>query len=333
MAEQNSGRTPKTPGWWKIIVVAGLALVVILVIVAKKRPKEPDTFEAYSGASTEPSSETAAAQFPPDTVLASVNGEEITVRDLEDALQGLPVQYRSQFDRQKEALLEELIARKLLLQQARSKGIAETEAYREAMGEHEAHPGHEEHYLIDVLLRREVLQKGTVTEEDIRGLYEELKDELPGQRSFEEVRDSLRSYVRQEKQNKAIKAYIEQLREKATITRNTDWVAAQKTRAPDNPLGGALKKNVPVVADFGRGVCIPCKMMKPILDELKKEYEGKAEILIIEIDAYPALTRRCGIRAIPTQIFYDASGQEVYRHQGFMPREDIVTQLKKLGAK
>lgn len=116
-------------------------------------------------------------------------------------------------------------------------------------------------------------------------------------------------------------------------TLDTAESEAQGMAAPDNPLDNALKKGRPVLADFGRGKCIPCKMMKPLLDEISKEYQGKAEILVIEIDEYMALTRRCGIRVIPTQIFYDASGKEVYRHEGFMPRKDILEQFAKLGVR
>lgn len=101
--------------------------------------------------------------------------------------------------------------------------------------------------------------------------------------------------------------------------------------AADNPLDRALATGHPVVADFGRGMCIPCKMMKPILDDLKEDYAGRAEILIIEIDEFPAVTQRVGIRAIPTQIFYDGQGKEVFRHQGFMPREDIAAKLAEMG--
>jgi len=110
--------------------------------------------------------------------------------------------------------------------------------------------------------------------------------------------------------------------------------AAQRPAPPaDNPLDKALATGRPVVADFGRGLCIPCKMMKPILDDLKEEYAGRTEILIIEIDEYPAVTQRVGIRAIPTQIFYDAQGKELDRHQGFLPREDIVAKLAEMGVK
>ncbi|MDI6840048.1 MAG: thioredoxin family protein [bacterium] len=88
-----------------------------------------------------------------------------------------------------------------------------------------------------------------------------------------------------------------------------------------------------MLADFGRGICVPCKMMEPILDELKGEYKGKVEILIIEIDEYMAVTRKYKIRVIPTQIFFDKDGKEVYRHEGFMDKEAIKKKLKEMGVK
>ncbi len=101
--------------------------------------------------------------------------------------------------------------------------------------------------------------------------------------------------------------------------------------AVTNPLENALKKGLPVVADFGRGTCVPCKMMQPILEKLESDFEGKAIVLIIDIREYGALSQKYGINLIPTQIFFDANGEEVFRHQGFMPEEDIVVQLKKMG--
>ncbi len=317
----------------KVAIVAALVAVVAGVIVLKEasglreqpgtRPPSADTTSGQAGA--------RAAAFDAETVLAAVEGEQITLAELEDAQEALPAEYRSAFARQKHAFLDELIARKLLVQQARARNVAETDAYREGMAAHEAHPGHEEHVLIDVLLRQEVLDELTVTEEDLRSAYEEVKGELPPGTSLEEVKDQLRAYVRQDKQNKAIETYLADLREEAAITRNEEWIETQQARAADNPLDRALQKDVPVVADFGQGTCIPCKMMKPILEDLKDEYAGRAEILIIETDEYPAVARRVGIRVIPTQIFYDAEGNEVARHEGFMPREAIVDELAELG--
>ena len=83
--------------------------------------------------------------------------------------------------------------------------------------------------------------------------------------------------------------------------------------------------------DLGAKKCIPCKMMAPILEELKKEYDGKASIIFIDVWKDPEQARKYGIRAIPTQIFFDKNGMEVYRHVGFMNKEAIVGQLEKMG--
>jgi len=90
-------------------------------------------------------------------------------------------------------------------------------------------------------------------------------------------------------------------------------------------------KGMVTMVDLGADKCIPCKMMAPILEKLEKEYQGKAVIVFVDVwkDKEPA--RRFGIRAIPTQIFFDKDGNEVYRHVGFMSENAIVTQLKNMG--
>ena len=95
-----------------------------------------------------------------------------------------------------------------------------------------------------------------------------------------------------------------------------------------NPIERALKTGNPVIVDFGRDMCIPCVKMKPILEELKEEYKGKVEIVIINVDDLPSLAKSYRIMLIPTQIFLDSEGKEIYRHVGFMSKEEIK---KKLG--
>ena len=72
-------------------------------------------------------------------------------------------------------------------------------------------------------------------------------------------------------------------------------------------------------------------MMAPILKKLTKQYTGAASIIFIDVWKHPALARKYGIRAIPTQIFYDKNGKEVLRHVGYMSEDAIVKQLKKMG--
>ncbi len=85
--------------------------------------------------------------------------------------------------------------------------------------------------------------------------------------------------------------------------------------------------------DLGAGSCIPCKMMTPILERVKKRFEGKAEVIVIDLRYDRDQAPRFHIRAIPTQIFFDRNGKEVYRHVGFMDENAIVDQFAKMGVK
>ncbi len=93
----------------------------------------------------------------------------------------------------------------------------------------------------------------------------------------------------------------------------------------------AMSNGKPTIAEFGRGTCIPCKEMKPILDELASEYKDKLNVITVSVDDFRDLTAQYRIMAIPTQIFLDSGGKEIARHVGFLPKEDIITQIKKMG--
>ena len=94
------------------------------------------------------------------------------------------------------------------------------------------------------------------------------------------------------------------------------------------PLEQALSSGKPTLAEFGSNTCIPCKQMKPILEELAIEYEDKLNVVIVEVYEHRDLANQYQIMAIPTQIFFDSSGKETTRHMGFWPKEEIITQLK-----
>lgn len=84
------------------------------------------------------------------------------------------------------------------------------------------------------------------------------------------------------------------------------------------------------MVDLGATSCIPCRMMAPILKELKTEYKGKAEVIFIDVWQNEDEGKRFGVQAIPTQIFYNKSGKEVSRHTGFMEKQAIIDQLEKM---
>jgi len=92
-------------------------------------------------------------------------------------------------------------------------------------------------------------------------------------------------------------------------------------------------KGMVTMIDLGAKKCIPCKMMAPILEKMEKNYKGKAAIIFIDVWKNRDQAGRFGIRAIPTQIFFNKERKEVYRHVGFMGETAIIEQLKKMGVK
>lgn len=103
-------------------------------------------------------------------------------------------------------------------------------------------------------------------------------------------------------------------------------MAGPTAAAPQVPVPGLV-----TMVDLGAKTCIPCKMMAPILEKLAAEYEGTTAIIFIDVWEDAAQAKKFRVSMIPTQIFFDAEGNEVSRHVGFMAEADIVAQLDKMG--
>lgn len=104
-------------------------------------------------------------------------------------------------------------------------------------------------------------------------------------------------------------------------------------QADAETLGGdeVVGSGVPVLLELGSHTCNPCKLMMPILRELKDEYAGKMEIGYVDIFKDKAIGEKYGIRVMPTQIFFDSEGKELFRHEGFFAKENILAKWKELG--
>ncbi len=110
------------------------------------------------------------------------------------------------------------------------------------------------------------------------------------------------------------------------LTAGTPLAGAQPLDFSKLPIKGMV-----TMIDLGAKKCIPCKMMAPIMEKMERVYQGKAAIIFIDVWENREQAGRFGISVIPTQIFFDPKGKEVYRHFGFMSEEAIVARLKKMG--
>jgi thioredoxin 1 len=107
--------------------------------------------------------------------------------------------------------------------------------------------------------------------------------------------------------------------------------AAETNTPPSTATNTAARATLPKLVDLGANKCIPCKKMAPILEALKTDFAGQMEVEFIDVWENRDAGKKYKVLLIPTQIFFDAAGKELFRHEGFYSREDIVAKWKELG--
>jgi thioredoxin 1 len=88
---------------------------------------------------------------------------------------------------------------------------------------------------------------------------------------------------------------------------------------------------IPRLLDLGSKGCTACTMLEPVLEELRQKHAGQLQVDFIDVCVHDEVTAEYGIEIIPVQIFFDADGQELYRHQGFISAEEIEGKFRELG--
>ena len=85
--------------------------------------------------------------------------------------------------------------------------------------------------------------------------------------------------------------------------------------------------------ELGSVNCIPCKKMQPVMKAVEEKYGQQIKVIFYDVwkDDQKKYAEEYGIRLIPTQVFLDASGKEIFRHEGFLPESEIDLLLQKHG--
>ena len=102
---------------------------------------------------------------------------------------------------------------------------------------------------------------------------------------------------------------------------------SEKTGMTSEQFTTLVTSSIPVLVDFYADWCVPCKKMKPYLDELTREYAGKVKVLRINADENPTLCKSLQIDALPVLLLYKNNTQ-VWKNIGFIDKTSVVSQLK-----
>jgi thioredoxin 1 len=221
---------------------------------------------------------------------------------------------------------------RILLQEAKKQGITPPvktykDTDKEALSPEET--------IINELVKKKFSAPPPVTKEEIKALYPMVKDRLGG-KPMDEVAPVIEQFIREIKQQEAMKQYVAELRSSAKV--EIDQIQLQKIASTppesntEEEMKKALSSGKPLLVDFGANSCLPCRQLRPILKEVAKDFAGKAEILVIDVYKYQKLATDYKIQALPTLVFFDKKGKEVFRQPGVMNKEQLSAKLKEIGA-
>ena len=88
-----------------------------------------------------------------------------------------------------------------------------------------------------------------------------------------------------------------------------------------------INGNIPVLIDFSAEWCQPCRMMPPILKEVKNQLGDRVKIIKVDVDKNPEIARKWGISSVPTLMIFK-NGKQVFRQPGVIPANEIIRILQ-----
>lgn len=270
--------------------------------------------EKYPGLATGVLKPAELKEMPAGIILKSQN-VEIRESQLQAKVSGAEPKIRAQLEKNLFFLLEQEATMKVMVHEARNsvrntEGLSDSEALKTHLDR--------------------ISQQASVLETELKAFYEANK-EMIGGLPFDQVKDSMHEFLLQQKKAEIIDAYISGLGKRNKIEVDQTWAGAQYRKAQDNPVDRARMSGKPSMIEFGATGCIPCDMMQPILDNLRKSFQDRLNVVFVHVGEEQILGARFGIRTIPVQVFFDANGKEIFRHEGFFPEKEVHRQLAEMG--
>jgi thioredoxin 1 len=271
-------------------------------------------------------------QHPSRQILVRVNDEKITVDQFNKELAKVePALIRDMLREEPNNLLERMIVRALLLQEAKKQGVsAPVKTFKDAA----ANPLPPDESIIAELIGKKFSSPPEVTREEVEGFYKMYKNRMEG-KPLKEVAPAIEQYIRDAKSREVLAQFLEEIRKNAKVDINQEKLQKVAVKPPEmnteDELKQALTSGKPVLVDFGANSCLPCRELRPVLKEIAAEHSEKAKILVIDVYKYQNLAREHKVLMLPTLVFFDSRGKETFRNVGIMEKDKIIGKLKEIG--
>jgi len=257
----------------------------------------------------------------PEGLLLRAGELIIKEKDVNEEIAKAPEQMRPQLKKNAFFVLEQIATYKLILAEAR----AETAKNGSDISQKD-----EKTIIQDYL--QTLVKMVKVADSEILDFYNGNK-EMFGGASPVQIKPQIEQFLLQQKQQELIDEHIRTMSRRMRIEVSASWLKVQAALALDNPVDKARASGKPTLVELGASGCVPCDMMQPILEALRKKYGEKINIIFVHVGQEQILGARYGIQAIPVQIFFDKNGKEFFRHVGFFPQEEVEKKLSEMGGK
>jgi thiol-disulfide isomerase/thioredoxin len=292
-----------------------LLLVPLQWAAASSVPQGRTLEDAYPGLASGALTYSGLADLEKNVILQSA-GITIGLSELEDLVKKAPADIQPQLKKNLFFILEQQATEKILLHEAEKSGLDKAGSKEE---------------MIQAYLEQK-FSGATVSDEEAKAFYEQNKDAVDGM-PFDQVKENIKEYLAEDKMQEAVSDHIRTAGKRMEIRLNRKWLETQAALARDNPVDRARSSGKPTMIEFGSTGCVPCDMMQPILESLKKKYPDSLNVVFVHVGQERILGARYGIRSIPVQAFFDDKGKEVFRHTGFYAEAEVIKVLQSMGVK
>jgi thioredoxin 1 len=300
---------------WTLAALAALLIGLAVLLAAAQTAHAKTVKDLYPLLSDRFIKTATLTALEDDLILKTDTGIALTRSGMTQALEKHDPRLQDQLENNLIFLAEQEILTLILEDEVKKSGLADGKSVTQEQ--------------ITAYLQSKVGDQ-TVSDKEAKTFYDENK-EMVGGMPFDQVSDSIKKFLLENKQQTAVRTHIHDLGQRHQIRINEKWLGAQYKRMTDNPVDKARLSGKPTMVEFGADGCVPCDMMQPILEKLKKKFPDTLNIVFLHVRENQVLAGRYGIQSIPVQAFFDANGQEVFRHTGFFAEEAVMKQLKEMG--